>query len=254
MKKTTIEIGLFGIFFLMLFLIPYSQNVKSSSSVLGAWALSASSAPDYSEEVKGMALFAKSYVTYGVYSEDSDFIGAGCGSYTLEDNQLTIHWYVHLVDSTLEGKDEVYKVNWANDDKQMILTKVNGTNANQTWTNIDQAEQPLAGAWQITARMNKEGEMREMKPRPRKTIKMLTGSRFQWIAINTETNEFFGTGGGIYTFENGKYTEKIEFFSRDASRVGMSLTFDGKIDGDDWTHSGKSSKGDPIKEVWTRQP
>ncbi|MFN5931366.1 MAG: hypothetical protein ACK42F_07225, partial [Sphingobacteriales bacterium] len=63
---------------------------------------------------------------------------------------------------------------------------------------------------------------------------------------------FSGTGGGRYTFQDGKYTEHILFFSRDASRVGMSLTFNARVEGKDWYHSGKSSKGDPINEVWSR--
>jgi hypothetical protein len=87
---------------------------------------------------------------------------------------------------------------------------------------------------------------------PRKTFKILSGTRFQWIAMNTSTGEFFGTGGGTYTLKDGKYTENIEFFSRDSSRVGMTLTFDAKVDGSKWEHSGLSSKGDKIKEEWSR--
>ena len=54
----------------------------------------------------------------------------------------------------------------------------------------------------------------------------------------------------INTFENGKYTEHIEFFSRDSSRVGASLGFDGKIENGAWHHSGLSSRGEPIYEIW----
>ncbi|MCH5689221.1 hypothetical protein LWM68_36260 [Niabella sp. W65] len=92
--------------------------------------------------------------------------------------------------------------------------------------------------------------MADIPLRPRRTLKLLTATRFQWAAINVETGEFSGTGGGTYTFKDGKYTEHIEFFSRDSSRVGMSLTFDGRLEGGNWIHSGKSSKGDPIYEVW----
>lgn len=84
-------------------------------------------------------------------------------------------------------------------------------------------------------------------------MKILTGTRFQWVAINQETGEFFGSGGGTYTFDNGTYTEKIEFFSRDSSRIGAELSFKGSVNGNNWDHSGKSSKGDPIHEVWTRE-
>jgi DMSO/TMAO reductase YedYZ molybdopterin-dependent catalytic subunit len=73
------------------------------------------------------------------------------------------------------------------------------------------------------------------------------------MAINAETKEFFGTGGGTYTYVNGKYTEKIEFFSRDSSRVGAVLSFDGMVNGKVWTHKGLNSRGEPLHEEWTRE-
>ncbi|WP_341835153.1 hypothetical protein WJU16_19860 [Chitinophaga pollutisoli] len=113
------------------------------------------------------------------------------------------------------------------------------------------APNDLAGTWRITGRMV-DDKMSEMKPGPRKTLKVLTGGRFQWIAMNTETKEFFGTGGGTYTFENGKYTETITFFSRDNNRVGRNVQFDAKVEDGKWHHSGKSTAGDPMHEIWSR--
>ena len=49
------------------------------------------------------------------------------------------------------------------------------------------------------------------------------------------------------------YIENIEFFPRDNSRVGKSLTFDFSIEDGNWRHKGLSSKGDPIDEVWTKR-
>lgn len=120
------------------------------------------------------------------------------------------------------------------------------------WKKTDEGNAPLAGNWRISGRMER-GNMNAIPKRDRKTLKLLTGSRFQWMAINPVTKEFFGTGGGTYTFVNGKYTETIEFFSRDSTRVGASLQFDGKVDGDNWQHSGKSSKGEDLNEVWSRE-
>lgn len=109
----------------------------------------------------------------------------------------------------------------------------------------------MAGVWRITGR--KQGdEMAQMPLRDRRTLKILSGTRFQWVAINIKTGEFSGTGGGRYTFENGKYTEHIEFFSRDNTRVGASLTFDGKVENGQWHHSGLSSAGSPIYEIWSK--
>lgn len=122
----------------------------------------------------------------------------------------------------------------------------------QTWVRLDEEDQGLSGVWRITGRKS-DGEIRKMPKRARKTLKLLTNGHFQWIAMNTDTGEFFGTGGGEYTFRNGKYTEFIQFFSRDNSRVGMSLEFEGEVKDGDWHHSGKSSKGDPIYEIWSSE-
>ena len=123
---------------------------------------------------------------------------------------------------------------------------------NVQYKRSDDGSAPLAGYYRISGR--KQGEqVNEMPLAARKTIKLLTANKFQWAAINTSTGEFFGTGGGSYTFENGKYTEHIEFFSRDNSRVGASLQFSDTLQGKRWIHSGLSSKGDPIYEIWTRE-
>ncbi|MRG45954.1 membrane or secreted protein [Chitinophaga sp. SYP-B3965] len=134
-------------------------------------------------------------------------------------------------------------------EKDVLTVATNGKMVK--WKRLDAGKAALSGTWRITGREN-NGTIEPMRPGPRKTLKILSGNRFQWAAINTETKEFFGTGGGTYTFENGKYTETIAFFSRDSSRVGISLSFDGKVTGKQWHHSGKSSKGDPISEIWSR--
>jgi hypothetical protein len=139
-----------------------------------------------------------------------------------------------------------------------IPTKLNGSklevmmeDQRLSFTQIDKGAGALAGAWWISGR--KQGDqITERTLAARRTLKILTGSRFQWAAINIETKEFFGTGGGNYTFKDGKYTENIEFFSRDSTRVGASLSFDGKIESGAWHHSGLSSRGDPIYEIWRK--
>lgn len=120
------------------------------------------------------------------------------------------------------------------------------------WEKRDAADQNISGNWRITQREQNGKLMAIHTTGPRKTIKILSSTYFQWAAINTETGEFSGTGGGRYTWKDGRYTEHILFFSRDASRVGMSLSFDATLEGKNWNHSGRSSKGDPINEVWSR--
>ena len=121
------------------------------------------------------------------------------------------------------------------------------------WRRASGQETDLSGVWWISGRV-RDGTEEAMELRPRRTLKVLTGGRFQWIAINIETGEFSGTGGGTYSFDKGKYVETIEFFSRDNSRVGASLPFDGVVKDGKWHHSGLSSRGDPIYEIWSRLP
>ena len=111
----------------------------------------------------------------------------------------------------------------------------------------------LNGKWLMAGRITDEGEKRRDISKPRKTMKFLKNGNFQWIAFNTETFQFFGSGGGTYSTENGIYTENIQFFSRNNNSVGKILPFNYSLKGVDWHHSGKSSKGDPIYEIWTKR-
>jgi hypothetical protein len=128
-------------------------------------------------------------------------------------------------------------------------------NEDKFWTRVDDnTTGALAGAWEIIGR-KRNGTMQDLSSRrtsPRKTMKILSGKRFQWIAFNTETKKFSATGGGSYsTNEDGLYIEKIEFFSRDPKRAGQQLSFDFKLVNGDWVHRGFSTKGDPVHEVWS---
>ena len=121
------------------------------------------------------------------------------------------------------------------------------------WSRVDKGEPgALQGAWLITGR-EREGIISERIPGARRTMKILSGTQFQWIAYNIATKEFFGTGGGSYKTVNGHYTEEISYFSRDNSRVGARLQFDFKLQDGKWYHSGKSSKGKPIYEIWSKR-
>jgi len=199
-------------------------------------------------------IFTADYFIYSTYSlVDNKFMEAGGGTWEM----------------TASGIDETYEFQTSNPDwvskkiaysfkddheKMPLSLKVikNGQSVEEVWTKIDDGESPLFGAWRITQR-ERNGEMGAMQQGPRKTMKVLSGTRFQWAAFNVETREFSGTGGGTFTAKDGKYTENIEFFSRDDSRVGASLEFDFNVQGKDWHHKGLSSRGEPIYEIWTNQ-
>ena len=111
-------------------------------------------------------------------------------------------------------------------------------------------KQPLDGKWLFGTRGPDEGQERRGESNSRKTMKFLSDGYFQWIAYDTETFKFSGTGGGTFTSKDGVYSENIQFFSRDNTRVGAQLNFTYEIKGDDWHHKGKNSKGGPMYEIW----
>jgi hypothetical protein len=217
------------------------KYINESEPVLtGAW---------QNESDKGEALLAMdNYLVFTKFNVGSKiFYHTWGGPYTLSSGKLKVQIEFDSGDKDRVGKSLELEASGLSD---LILIK--GMDAtDRTMKRTDDGKAPLAGNWRISGR--KQGEtMNEIPLRARRTLKMLTGTRFQWMAINIETGEFSGTGGGAYTFRDGKYTENIEFFSRDSSRVGASLTFDGKIEKGEWHHSGLSSRGDPIYEIWTR--
>ncbi|MBH45038.1 MAG: hypothetical protein CMC93_00300 [Flavobacteriaceae bacterium] len=129
--------------------------------------------------------------------------------------------------------------------KQLEVMKDNG------WKKISKSTMPLQGKWLMAGRVKDSKEQRRDTNRPRKTMKILKDGFFQWIAFNTKTFSFHGSGGGRYSAEGGNYTENIDYFSRDDKKVGISLSFQYQKKGMDWHHTGFSSKGDPLHEIWS---
>tara|TARA_B100001564_G_scaffold138205_1_gene116087 strand:+ start:4045 stop:4743 length:699 start_codon:yes stop_codon:yes gene_type:complete len=193
-------------------------------------------------------IYSDKYFAVSTYNiEKNTFISALGGMYSMEDGYFEVLEFNSL-DSTSVG-DTIYyskiKVDLKNKSGKMSIDGKKFTkNPNQ-----DQ----LQGSWLMSG-IERRGEMRMRDVnRSRKTLKMLAGGRFQWIAYDVNKKGFYGTGGGTYSAVNGKYIENIEFFSRDSNTVGKSLEFDYKIIEGDWHHRGFSSKGDPKYEIWTHR-
>lgn len=241
MKRAKQSISLLGALLLLLVAYSFKPAQKVQNSITGAWMAT----EDGNESV---LLFADGYATHTVYSRDKkEFKHTRGGPYTESNDNVSV-----LLEFDTENKDRIGQRITGRYELKGGELKLSIGNDSKTWKRVDNGQAPLAGVWRITHRM----ENNELSPihqtGPRKTIKILTGNRFQWAAINPETKEFSGTGGGTYTFANGKYTENIEFFSRDNSRVGASLSFDDKLENGAWHHTGLSSRGDKIYEVWGR--
>lgn len=218
------------------------QKGPSADPVTGAWQRKTGG-------VEQVLLFMDGYFTHTTYDKAAKrFVHTRGGTYTFKDGRLSVSYEFDTQNPAAIGQSVSYKTSMQNDQLQ---TTVNG--AAEGWKRLDEGQAPLAGLWTISAR-RQGGELQAIhQTGTRKTVKILTGTRFQWAAIDPGTKQFMGTGGGTYRFADGKYTERIEFFSRDSSRVGSSLSFDGRLENGDWHQSGLSSKGDPIYEVWSRK-
>jgi len=204
-------------------------------------------------DIQQTAVFVDGYLSHSVFDvKNKKFISTRGGTYAVENGKLMVTWQYDTQKAANEQPNDVWVGTKSTFDIRIgekLTTDLSGNST--TWDRIDANEGPMAGVWRITGR--KQGDnISQMPLRDRRTLKILSGTRFQWVAINIKTGEFSGTGGGSYTFENGKYTENIEFFSRDNDRVGASLSFDGEINNGSWHHSGLSSTGNPIYEIWDK--
>lgn len=215
-----------------------------SQSLEGSWKLIEENGKKVSDK-EVIRIYQDNYFAEGAKKVDSnEFLWALGGEFANDDYTTTQDFNTRSPEMIGETQDP--KLSFQDGDKLQIK---NATDT-QVWKRISNAENDLNGNWVITGR-KRDGSLNKMKPGDRRTIKILSGDRFQWVAFNSATKEFSGTGGGTYSAENGKYTENIEFFSKDDSRVGASLGFNYEVKDGEWHHSGKSSKGDPIYEIWS---
>lgn len=193
---------------------------------------------------------ADGYMSMVAYNAESgDFIATLGGKWNADWENFSISYEYDSSDSTQVGLTKVMPYS--------VTGSVLIFNNDKFWTRIDDnTPGALPGAWEIVGR-KRDGVMQDLSERrtgSRKTMKIMSGTRFQWIAFDVDTKQFIATGGGTYrTTEEGMYVEKISFFSKDATRVGRSLSFDFKLRNGDWIHKGFSSQGKPVHEVWSKR-
>jgi hypothetical protein len=238
MKNITCAVILVGLFALGNSFA--ERTVIDASKLQGAW-------KSVSGNEEQVIIFQDGYFMHTVFDKKNrKFFNSRGGTYSTDGQNLVFDIEFDVNNTNSIGSKETHS--YSLKEKSLEI----GSSAKTNFTQVDDGTGALAGNWRITGR--KQGDkINRMQRGARKTLKILSGTRFQWAAINPESKEFFGTGGGTYNFQNGKYTETIEFFSRDSSRVGASLSFDGEVRENEWHHSGLSSKGDPIYEIWTRE-
>lgn len=216
------------------------STLKAQDSPVGAWKSTTGTNTV-------VLLITPNYFSVAVFSGKTFLTTYGGTWQEAENGKIAAHIEFNSGEKAKVGQK--VEMNGSIENGKLITSEADGK---MEWERIDNGDNTMTGVWQISGR-EQNGKINPIVPGARKTIKILSESRFQWIAINTATGEFFGTGGGTYTFKDGKYVENIDFFSRDSTRVGASLSFNGKVDEGKWDHSGLSSKGDPIHEIWTKQ-
>ncbi len=241
MKKRIFAPLGFTLFIGMLMAFDQRSLPATQQPLTGAWQWQQGS----TEQV---LIFQDGYFSHSVFDKtNKKFSGTYGGIYKTEGDQLKLIIEFDTNDKENIGREKKFAFTAT---AKQLSTDISG--APQQWTRIDEGKDNLAGVWRISGRMV-DDKINQIQKADRKTLKLLSGTRFQWMAINPATKEFFGTGGGTYTFTNGKYTENIEFFSRDSTRVGASLTFEGAVKDGVWNHSGKNSRGEPLNEFWARE-
>ena len=216
----------------------------NAQNIIGAWENYSTS--ENGDKLRNVVIFADGYQVLTTYdASNGKFIHTNGGTWKLEGNIMTEGVEFHTDDPDVIGTEVSFEVSITDDTIQIV-------GDDRVFKRIDDgAPGDLQGAWLMSGRVrNGETRLRDIN-RPRKTMKILSGTRFQWIAYNVETKQFMGTGGGTYTTVDGKYTENIEFFSRDDSRAGVSLEFNYEMIDGKWHHTGFSSKGDPMHEIWS---
>lgn len=243
MKKVTFQVIIRCSYIFVALLILPPETHAQQNTLIGAWETFVTTGEGATK--RGVVIFTDGFQSAAWFdAEDGSFIETNGGKWSINGNIVTEIIEFNSSDSLSVGKEVSFEV---------ILEKGKLTlvESNLVWDRIDTGQPgDLAGAWLFSGRKQDETIVYRNTEGPRKTMKILSGTRFQWIAFHTETGGFFGTGGGNYTTQDGTYTETIDFFSRDNSRVGADLSFQYELKDNYWHHSGHNSRGEPLYEVW----
>jgi hypothetical protein len=227
--------------YLLAFCLLPLLSVGQQASFLGAWGLE-----DASGKITVMLtdhIFSLNRYHIG----DKKFLGSEGGTWRQKGNELVLTYEWSSTDSSKVGKEFNTSIRLLKGELRLGLFT-------QALKKLDIGSAgALQGEWIISGNYVNDVVSRRANPfYPRRTMKILTGNHFQWIAFNVKTKEFFGTGGGTYTTTlDGKYVETIEFFTKASSSIGKSVAFEYSIKDGDWRHKGQKSTGGPLDECWT---
>ena len=150
----------------------------SSQNIVGAWEMYSTS--ENGDKLKSVVIFADGYQVVSVYNADTGkFVSTNGGTWKLDGDTMTEVIEFDTVEPDRVGSEVSFKVSITDQeirvaDNDMKLKRIdNGTPGK------------LQGAWLMSGRIRDGKEQTRDINRPRKTMKILSGTRFQWIAYNT---------------------------------------------------------------------
>lgn len=241
MKRIVLSLTISGVSIsLILLLSSLSSPIVAEKDLVGAWAYGS----DDNRTV--MICTDKVFAVANYDLAGKRFISSYGGTWKLDEGYLlkTIEWDSR--DSAQVGKETKQQIKI--EQGKLVIKETS-----ESWSQLDDGRPgALKGAWIITGNYVDDKVTKRASPfYPRRTMKLLSGKYFQWIAYNVATKNFVNAGGGTYTTENGKYTEHIEFFTKTPESIGKTLVFDYSIENGDWRHRGQKSTGGSMDECWT---
>ncbi|MCH5714921.1 hypothetical protein [Niabella hibiscisoli] len=171
-----------------------------ADSLEGAWSLS------YGGQDFAM-LFEDGYCMFTQYNlKEKKFGLTAGGPFTTEGGKIRIKTEFNSANKLEVGKMQEYGYKLSGNE---LTTTLEGFELK--WKRVDTGEKHLAGNWRIVKRKQGE-EISDIPLRPRRTLKLLTATRFQWAAINVETGEFSGTGAVLILLRMVSIRNRLSFF------------------------------------------
>ena len=171
------------------------QNMSSlnANDIRGAWM-------EQKGDQEQVVMFIDNYFTNTVYSKAGrKFISSSGGKYSIKNDKVEIEYEFDTRNKEIIGQVKIYPFKLKENELSIDLDNNKGK-----YKRIDNGSAPLTGVWHITSRMQNDKLEPIHRTGTRKTIKILSGNRFQWAAIGPGTKEFSGTGRGSYSFTEGK--------------------------------------------------
>ncbi len=213
-----------------------------AESLAGAWGYG----PDTKRTVMVATPTVFSVATYDLPGRK--FISSYGGTWKVSGNKLVTKIEWDSADSTRVGSE-------VSQDIELKGNKLTVKQSKESWDKLENGEKSdLSGAWIITGNyVDNKAQKRGQPFYPRRTMKVISGKHFQWIAYNVQRKQFINAGGGTYVSSPGKYTETVDFFTKTSESVGKTLPFTYSFDNGDWRHQGQKSTGGAMDECWTRR-